>query len=356
MNQDQRGVFYMMRVQRCLRQIAPVILLMAAFHLGAIHASADDEDFKWDDSAPACAQTSQVGLRGCEYSAKGAYRLALGSCHNLSGAREKGDCLTNAEGNLTSQLNECNEQFKARNQVCKEVGEGAYDPEVARQGFIKHLKNLTGNLYFPLTPGLFLTYKRVAPDGNDTNQRVLFDITNQQKKILGVTCRAVWNVTRTTEGELKDSTLRWYAQDKDGNVWNFGEISQQFEEGLLAGGEGFWNAGVNRAMPGVAMLVDPKNHPAKAFRQQFYLGKFENVSRIVGMLDKLPALKKKTSLPPAVHGPYLHTQQFSPLDPGSLSKPVNKFYAPGVGLVLTITPDGSQEVLVGIEKRLAGIY
>lgn len=343
-------------IQRRFRQVVPVVLLVAVFQLSGSAARADDEDFKWDDSAPACAQTSQAALRGCQDSAKGEYWLALGTCHNLSGAPEKGDCLTNAKHNLDSQLNRCNEQFNARNEVCRELGEGGYDPHLARRGFVKNLKHVAGNLYFPLTPGLFLTYKKVAPDGNDSNQRILFDVTNQQKKILGVTCRAVWNVTRTTESELKESTLRWYAQDKDGNVWGFGEISQQFEEGLLAGSEGVWNAGANRAMPGIAMVADPKTRPGQAFRQQFYLGKVENVSRIVGMVDKLPALKKKPSFPQAVHGPYLHTQEFSPLDPGSLSKPVNKFYAPGVGLVLTIAPDGSHEVLVAIEKRLAGIY
>lgn len=346
----------MLRIQRCIRHLVPVVLLWAAFDLSGGVASADCGDFKWDDSAPACAQTSQVALKGCQDSAKGGYWLAIGTCHNLSGAPEKEDCLAHAKKNLNSRLGGCNEQFNARNAVCKEFGETAYDPELAGRGFVKHLKNVTGNLYFPLTPGLFLTYKKVAPDGNDTNQRILFDVTNQQKKISDVTCRAAWIVTRTTEGELKESTLRWYAQDRDGNLWNFGEISQQFEQGLLAGSEIFWAAGMDRALPGIAMVADPKNHPDKAFRQQLYLGKVENVSRIVGMVDKLPVLKKKPRLPQAVHGPYLHTQEFSSLNPSSLSKPFNKFYAPGVGLVLTIAPDGSQEVLVGIEKRLAGIY
>ena len=346
----------MKRVQRSFRQVVPVVFLVAAFHLSGSSASAGDEEFKWDDSAPACGQTSQVALKGCQDSAKAGYWLAIGTCYNLSGAAEQEACLTNTKGNLDSQLNGCKEQFNARNEVCRELGEGLYDPELARRGFVKNLRRVTGNLYFPLTPGLFLTYKKVDPDGNDTNQRILFDVTNHQKKILDVTCRAVWNVTRTTEGELKESTLRWYAQDGDGNVWIFGEISEQFEQGLLAGGEGFWSAGLNRAMPGISMVSDPKNHQGKAFRQQFYLGKVENVSRIVGMVDKLPVLKKKPRLPDAVHGPYLHVQEFSPLDPGSLSRPVSRFYAPGVGLVLTISPDGRQEMLVGIEKRLAGVY
>jgi hypothetical protein len=54
-----------------------------------------------------------------------------------------------------------------------------------------------------------------------------------------------------------------------------------------------------------------------------------------------------------VRGPYLHTQELSPLNPASLTHPLNKFYAPGVGLILTDFPDGTQEVLLKIEERLA---
>jgi hypothetical protein len=346
----------MVCTKRWLRQIVPAVLLAAGFHLSDGAASPGVEEFEWDDSAPTCAQTSQVALRGCQDSAKAGHWLAIGTCRNISGDAEKEACLTDAKAGLKSRLTGCDEQLNARNVICRELGEGAYDPELNRRGFVKNLRSIAGNPYFPLTPGLFLTYKRVAPDGNDTNHRILFDVTNQQKKILGVTCRAAWSVTRTTEGELKESTLNWYAQDKDGNVWNLGEISQQFERGLPVGSDGFWNAGTDGALPGISMVADPKNHPGAAFRQQFYLGKVENVSRIVGMVDKLPALKKKPRLPEAVHGPYLHIQEFSPLDPVSLNRPVSKFYAPGVGLVLTLFPDGRHDVLVGIEKRLAGIY
>src|SRR5512143_3116520 len=131
----------MMNAPRYFRQVAPVVLLIAAFHLSSRVASADDEDIKWDDSAPACAQTSQVALRACQDAAKGGYWLAIGTCANLSGASEKGDCLTSARRNMDTQLNGCNAQFNARNEVCKELGEGAYDPELARRGFIKNLKN-----------------------------------------------------------------------------------------------------------------------------------------------------------------------------------------------------------------------
>ena len=50
----------MMRVQRWFRQIVPVVFLVAAFHLNGSPASAGDEEFKWDNTAPVCGQTSQI--------------------------------------------------------------------------------------------------------------------------------------------------------------------------------------------------------------------------------------------------------------------------------------------------------
>ena len=48
-----------------------------------------------------------------------------------------------------------------------------------------------------------------------------------------------------------------------------------------------------------------------------------------------------------VHGPYLHTQDFSALEPGVVE---DKYYAPGVGLVLVLKKDGTVEVLVSIKR------
>jgi hypothetical protein len=48
----------------------------------------------------------------------------------------------------------------------------------------------------------------------------------------------------------------------------------------------------------------------------------------------------------------LHTQDFSALEPGSILEGQfeDKYYAPGVGLVLVVAPDGTKEVLVSITK------
>jgi len=342
----------MIQFNRFINQIVQLVMLIAAIGLPCRAASEAGDHYKWDDKAPICSQTSQVAQKACEKSAQMSYFLAIGICHNLSGVNEKEDCLTNTQRVLDSKINECKEQFEARNSICKELGEGAYDPEIVNLDFVKPFKNVVGNLYFPIKPGRVLKYRRVAPDGNESIIRRYIDVTNQQKKILGVTCRAVRFTAETKEGILMKDTLRWYAQDKDGTVWDFGEAAYQYDLGLIVGTEGSWNAGVSGAMPGISMYADPKSHQGKVYRQQFFLGQVENVARVAGIVDKLPLLKKNTKLPKTVHGPYLQIQEFSPLNPTSLNNPINKFYAPGVGLVLTIAPDGTQDVILTIEQRL----
>lgn len=343
----------MIRQQQCSARFVFLLLSAATIILAGRPAGAVDDEFAWDPKAPVCAQTSRAALEACKNAESEAYWLSTGTCHNLLDEYEREECLAISKIDRKSRLNSCDEQFKARNEVCGELGEGVYDPAISRRHFVQPFKSVYGNKYFSLKPGLLLTYRRVSPNGNESNLRSFFDVTNQQKVICGVTCRGVWTMTRTKEGELMQSALHWYAQDQEGNVWGFGETAQNFDQGLIVDVAGSWSAGEKGAVPGIAMYADPDTHTGKAFRLQFSLGKVENVARIVGMVDKLPLLRKNTKLPKDVRGPYLHTLEFSPINPASLARPIAKFYAPGVGLVLTVFPDGTQEALLKKEERLA---
>jgi hypothetical protein len=273
-------------------------------------------------------------------------------CNNLLGVNEKATCLASAQKVLDAKLNECKEQLAARKAICEELGEGAYDPQIPSLDFVKLFNKVDGNRYLPLKPGVILTYRRVAPDGNESIIRRYIEVTNQQKRILGVMCRAVRFTTETKERRLTQHTLSWYAEDKDGAVWNFGEAAYQYDMGIIVGTEGSWEAETNGAMPGIEMYAYPKDQIGKVYRQQFFLGKAENVARVAGIMDRLPLLKRNTRLPETVRGPYIQIHEFSPLNPTSLINPVKKFYAPKVGLVLTIAPDGTQDVLMMIEHKV----
>jgi hypothetical protein len=63
-------------------------------------------------------------------------------------------------------------------------------------------------------------------------------VTGETRQILGVTCRVVRDTVTDTGGNVTEDTTDWYAQAKDGNVWYFGEIAQQFEGGILVAIDG----------------------------------------------------------------------------------------------------------------------
>ena len=44
-------------------------------------------------------------------------------------------------------------------------------------------------------------------------------------------------------GDLVEDTFDWYAQDKAGNVWYFGEDTKEYKNGRVVSTEGSWRAG-----------------------------------------------------------------------------------------------------------------
>ena len=323
-----------------LVQIVLLVFLMVVFQMFSSPAIAADS---------ACSETSTFAQNACQNSATEAYNLALGKCENV--AENKQDaCEAKAKADRSLALNECRDQFDARQEVCKELGGGPYLPNGIKP--FHFVSELTGNTYFPLTPATY-RYKSFAPDGTVTEKDKV-KVTGDTRTILGVTCRTVRDIVTDPDGNVTEDTTDWYAQQDNGIVWYFGEIAQQFEDGILVGIEGSWTAGKDGAKPGFIMLANPKK--GDVYRQEFALGDAEDMARVVETgLSKIP-LPPGVNLPNGVHGPYLHTQDFSALDPGSVleGQYEDKYYAPGVGLVLTVAPDGTKEVLVSITKPKGG--
>jgi hypothetical protein len=88
--------------------------------------------------------------------------------------------------------------------------------------------DITGNDFFPLTPGL--TYVYEGENEEEVPVRIEEEYTDQTKIIMGVTC-AVVEFREYENGDLIEETSDWYAQDKQGNVWYFGEDSKEIEDG-----------------------------------------------------------------------------------------------------------------------------
>ncbi len=191
------------------------------------------------------------------------------------------------------------------------------------------------NPYFPLRPGTTFIYEGHTGEGFEHDE---FAVTHHTRVILGVTCVEVHD-TVTVDGELKEDTLDWFAQDRDGNVWYFGENTHELEDGLITTIDGTFMAGVNRDKPGIIM----KAHPAIGdfYRQEFSLANAEDFAETVSLTASVTVLAR------TFHH-CLKSKETTPLETDLVEY---KFYAPGIGNVLTVDArTGDREELVRIRR------
>jgi hypothetical protein len=112
------------------------------------------------------------------------------------------------------------------------------------------------NPYYPLRPGDRRVYRETAPDG--TRNKIVDRVTNRTKLLAnGVTARVIKSRVTDRAGKLVEYTEEWFAQDRTGNVWYFGEDTTSYESGK-PDKHGSFEAGVNGAEPGVQMPAKPK--------------------------------------------------------------------------------------------------
>jgi hypothetical protein len=186
------------------------------------------------------------------------------------------------------------------------------------------------NPYFPLKPGS--TYRNV---GVKEGHRALdvFAVTRRTRQILGVT-NTVVDDRAYVDGRLEEISHDWYAQDRQGNVWYFGEHIEEFNrKGKRIPAKGAWEAGVDGARPGIAMPAHPK--VGDSFRPEYYKGTAEDVYRV---LD----LSAKVTVPHRSYSHVLVMSEQSRLEPGVLGL---KFHAQGVGQIEESVPTGPHETL-----------
>lgn len=179
------------------------------------------------------------------------------------------------------------------------------------------------NRWLPLTPGTQLTLEgRANRGGGPLPHTVTFTVTDLTKVIAGVRTRVVWDVD-VNEGELSETELAFFAQDRNGNVWNLGEYPEEFEDGRFVGAPSTWIAGVSGAEAGLHMVKRPRVG-------QTWL---QGISLDIDFLDcaRVFTIRHQLCLPIGCYSPYLRTHERSPLDPeGGVQ---TKFHAPRVGIV-----------------------
>lgn len=186
------------------------------------------------------------------------------------------------------------------------------------------------NPYFPLKPGTTYIYKG-EKEGAST--RDVMTVTDRIKKILGVTTTVVHHLSYE-DGVLVEDTFDWFAQDKNGNVWYFGENTKELDEnGNVISTEGSWQAGVDGAKPGIIMLAHPTK--GKRYQQEGAPGVAEDKAQMIGY-------KASFCIPYKCFKKVLVIREWTPLERGVVE---HKYYAQGVGFIYSVMVRGGEEVL-----------
>jgi len=206
------------------------------------------------------------------------------------------------------------------------------NPDFDPDNFVRYVTHP----YFPLTPGTTYIYEGDTDNGHE---RIKVSVLSRTKKILGVTATVVRD-TVWIDDELAEETIDWFAQDRNGNVWYLGETTKEYENGKVVSTAGSWEAGVDGAIPGIAMLAHPK--VGDIYRQEFLAGEAEDMAQVIN-------LNASITVPYGSFRNVLVTKEWTPLEPGVSE---NKYYARGVGNILNVDVQGGsgQTALVKVIK------
>lgn len=276
-----------------------------------------------------CRKSALEAKKSCNFGALDDLWLTRANCSNLPTPALRAECMLDALEAYSEAFGECKEQFQARRELCQLLGGAAYAPLIDPANFVREIDNP----YLPLTPGKTFRYEKQTPEGLE---RIDFMVTHATKEILGVECTVVHDVVTLDDVVIED-TFDWMAQDVSGNVWYFGELSFEYEEGEIVNMAGSWKAGEEFALPGILMQAAPQI--GQVYRQEYFLGEAEDAAEVL-------RLDAPVSVPYGSFPACLQTKDFSPISPDDFE---HKFYAAGVGLVLETNPSsGSRTELISV--------
>jgi len=319
--------------ERAMLKIATTVLVACSMGLGMANVQADGHDQHY------CSKTANIASRACMHELKDDFWIAKANCLNVSDDEERVECVADAKEERQEGNALCKAQLSARKELCGLIGEDRYDPDFNPANFVNPDNigdNVAVNPYLPLIPGAWWVY-----EGGD--EVITVTVTDKTKLIDGVTCRVVNDVVQD-EGVVIEDTDDWYAQHVNGDVWYCGELARDFEtfdgddpdDPELVEIEGSFKAGRDGDKPGILVQFAPQ--VGNTYRQEMSLGNAEDVAEVISMTGNEEAPEARVSC----NNNCLVTRDFTPLDP---EVEENKYYVPGIGLILE-TDEGDRTELV----------
>jgi hypothetical protein len=187
------------------------------------------------------------------------------------------------------------------------------------------------NPWHPLIPGTVMSYEGTKDDKPATQ---VVTVTSKTKTINGVKCIVVEDIM-SLAGKAADKTTGYYAQDKDGNVWYFGEDVQELDaKGNVTKTEG-WHAGIDGATPSIVMEATPaKGHS--------WINAYTNDHA------EVVSVAKAVKVPFGSYKDALLVKEWTPDEPDVLT---NKYYVKDVGAVRDVAVKGDSEEFLLVDVK-----
>lgn len=182
--------------------------------------------------------------------------------------------------------------------------------------------NIDETSYYPLLPGKVYVFETIYSEEDEIETIVVYR-TSEIKIVNGITT-VVQNDKVWVEGNLVENTDDWLAQDDDANLWYMGEESWSWDEDIEDWvDDGSWEAGVDGAMAGYWMPVNPT--VGMEYYQEFYKQEAEDQAVVIETGVEVTIVNF-----PLPFENCLVTKDFTKLEPVEYEL---KYYAPGIGLI-----------------------
>lgn len=199
--------------------------------------------------------------------------------------------------------------------------------------------------YYPLQPGTRLDYRGSSLDeGERLHHGVTIIVTDLTKVIDGVENVVVWE-RDYTDGELVETELALFAQDRDGHIWHMGEYPEEWEEGEFAKAPA-WVHGVAGATAGITIPAEP-TEGTPDYAQGYAPPPISWVDR-----GRVYKTGQQTCVPEDCYADVVVIEEFENTIPDAFQ---DKYYAPGTGVVRVGwrgDNDESKEVLELVDFRM----
>ena len=183
---------------------------------------------------------------------------------------------------------------------------------------------LIDNKWMPMKPGTRYTYvgTTVEDGGKVVSHKLVVNITDLTKVIGGVRNLVSYDLDYS-DNQLSEAELAFFAQDKEGTVWHFGQYPEEYEDKKLIKAP-TWLHGIQGARAGIHMKAKPQlGTPSYS----------QGWGPVVGWTDRGQTYKlgEKTTVPAGTYTDVLVTRETSKEE--TVDAWQYKYYAPGVGNV-----------------------